>query len=269
MGSTISYYLSSYSMQQMTDYMNDYNKLHDENNTNNYIYNNYSQYYNNYYTKYYNNITYRLDFIKSVVKTSYQYYINNYSQYYTLYIYIDPSVSESTKEKYINSAKEHNSLVENYLNAINKYNNPNNSINMNDFCLNAGFDLFCPDNLISESSKQLIIDHKIICCMKYDYKYISYYLYSRSSTPIKTPLRLANSVGIIDSGYRGNIKAIFDNVDYLSSNNHFNVMQNNRYVQICPPNIEYPMKICIVDNIDDIGKNTIRGTNGFGSSDYK
>ena len=40
--------------------------------------------------------------------------------------------------------------------------------------------------------------------------YVSYYLYPRSSVSTKTPLRLANSVGIIDSGYRGNIKAVFD-----------------------------------------------------------
>ena len=37
-------------------------------------------------------------------------------------------------------------------------------------------------------------------------KNIGYYLYPRSSIS-KTPLILANSVGIIDSGYRGNIKA--------------------------------------------------------------
>ena len=41
----------------------------------------------------------------------------------------------------------------------------------------------------------------------------SFYLYPRSSTGSKTPLRLSNSVGIIDSGYRGNLLAIVDNVD--------------------------------------------------------
>ena len=54
--------------------------------------------------------------------------------------------------------------------------------------------------------------------------YVGYYLYSRSSTGSKTPLRLSNSVGIIDSGYRGNIKACFDNInnsDFEPESNEF------------------------------------------------
>ena len=43
-----------------------------------------------------------------------------------------------------------------------------------------------------------------------------YYLYPRSSI-VKTPFRLSNSVGIIDSGYRGEIMAVVDNID--SANN--------------------------------------------------
>lgn len=249
MGSTISYYLSSSTTQQLTDYMND-QKIN---------FNNYKNYNNN------NNNTFRIDFIKSVVKTAYQYFIKNYTKCYELYIYIDPSVSDSVKENYIISANDHNLLVDSYLNAIKKYNDPNNSINMSDYCLNAGFDLFCSDDLVSESSKQIVVDHKIICCMKYDYKYVSYYLYSRSSTPIKTPLRLANSVGIIDSGYRGNIKAIFDNIN--SEFSSFDINKNTRYVQICGPNIEYPMKVYIVNHLNELGNNTSRGTGGFGSTD--
>ena len=245
MGSTISYYLSSLSTQQLTDYINDKKNENDNDKK--------------------NNNSFRIDFIKSVVKTAYQYHIKNYTKCYELYIYIDPSVSESVKENYINNANQHNLLVDSYLNAIKNYNDPNHSINMSDYCLNAGFDLFCPDDIVSESSKQTVIDHKIICCMKYDYKYVSYYLYSRSSTPIKTPLRLANSVGIIDSGYRGNIKAIFDNIDNECYN--FNVNKNARYVQICGPNIEYPMKVHIVNHLNELGNNTSRGTGGFGSTD--
>ena len=40
---------------------------------------------------------------------------------------------------------------------------------------------------------------------------VSYYLYPRSSI-YKTPLRMANSVGIIDAGYRGEIMAAVDNI---------------------------------------------------------
>ena len=223
MGSTISYYLSSASMQNLKDYMNDY----DNENYKNYSINNL-----------------------------------NLTQYYVLNIYIDPDVPESIKKKYLDSVNEHNLLVDAYINANNNY--YNTFVDMNDYCLNAGFDLFCPDNIESKPSQQVVIDHKIICSMKLEHKYVSYYLYSRSSTPVKTPLRLANSVGIIDSGYRGNIKAIFDNIHSPSSST-FNITQNNRYVQICPPNIEYPMKIVIVDNLDDLGT-TYRSDGGFGST---
>ena len=39
---------------------------------------------------------------------------------------------------------------------------------------------------------------------------ISYYLWPRSSMGAKTPLRLSNSMGLIDAGYRGNIIALVD-----------------------------------------------------------
>ena len=47
--------------------------------------------------------------------------------------------------------------------------------------------------------------------MNKDEKNVSYYLYPRSSI-IKTPLRMSNSVGIIDAGYRGNIIGCVDNI---------------------------------------------------------
>ena len=38
-------------------------------------------------------------------------------------------------------------------------------------------------------------------------------LISRSSTAKNTPFRLANAVGIIDAGYRGEVRALLDNAD--------------------------------------------------------
>ena len=79
---------------------------------------------------------------------------------------------------------------------------------------------------------------------------------------LETPLRLANNVGIIDSGYRGNIKALFDikslknknklvDLTPVSSNIlEFELNENDRFIQICPPILDYPMKIIIVDNIN-------------------
>ena len=181
-------------------------------------------------------------------------YIN--SKFYTLYIYIDSNNSE-LYELYNHAIKQHNIVVDSYLNAVN-----NNEPNMEKYCFNAGFDLFSPYNdIVFDTNKQYILDHNIKCCMKYKNNYVSYYLYPRSSLPIKTPFRLANSVGIIDSGYRGNIKAIFDKKG--SDNFKFNI--GNRFVQICPPNLEYPMKIILVKNLSDLGI-TQRSESGFGSS---
>ena len=89
--------------------------------------------------------------------------------------------------------------------------------------------------------------------------YVGYYLYPRSSTCVKTPLRLANSVGIIDSGYRGNIIAVFDNI---SSNKSYATLKNQRLVQLCPPNLTHPLIVSLVDSLDD----TMRGAGGFGST---
>ena len=82
----------------------------------------------------------------------------------------------------------------------------------------SGIDLYCPDRIIVEAGETKFIDLKIQCQMlkhihpNVSYgRPVSYYLYPRSSIT-KTPLRLANSVGIIDAGYRGNIIACVDNI---------------------------------------------------------
>ncbi len=262
MGATISYYLSSDSQQKLHDYIDNYNSV---------IYTQHHKAISNKIENYKTNIQFRIDFIKSVVKTAYTYYIKNYNKCYNLYIYLDENnfTNEEDyniiKNLYQERALEHNKNIDLYLDALKCYNNPESKINMEEVCFNAGFDLLCPKNQEINNSEELVtLDYYINCCMKLDYKFVSYYLYSRSSTPIKTPLRLANNVGIIDSGYRGNIKAIFDIKNVNNKNFILNI--KDRYVQICTSNIEYPMKVHIVDNKSDLGLNTSRGNNGFGST---
>lgn len=194
--------------------------------------------------------------------------------FYELFIYIEPDVSEVVRQTYLDNAAKHNALIESY---IESYNEPL----ANDFTFNAGFDLLCPDNIvIIDDHDNIMIDHKIKTCMKRNNNYVGFYLYMRSSTASKTPLRLANNVGIIDSGYRGNIKAFFDIKSLKNTNKNklvdltpqssnimeFELFKNDRFVQICPPILDYPMKIIIVDNINDLGNKTIRGEGGFGST---
>ena len=85
---------------------------------------------------------------------------------------------------------------------------------------------------------------------------ISYYLYPRSSI-YKTPLRMANSVGIIDAGYRGTIMAAIDNI----SDEGYTIKVGQRLFQICSPTLA-PITFELTDRLSD----TTRGEGGFGST---
>lgn len=88
-----------------------------------------------------------------------------------------------------------------------------------------------------------------------------FYMYPRSSLGTKTKLRLANSVGIIDSGYRGNLKASLDNIHHEQE--HL-AEQGDRLVQICAPDLS-PFMVQLVENTDELRAST-RGEGGFGST---
>ena len=88
-----------------------------------------------------------------------------------------------------------------------------------------------------------------------------FYMYPRSSLGTKTRLRLANSVGIIDSGYRGNLMASLDNIH--PSQAHL-AHSGDRLVQVCAPDLA-PFLVELVDNAHDLSSTT-RGTGGFGST---
>lgn len=84
----------------------------------------------------------------------------------------------------------------------------------------------------------------------------AYMLVPRSSIS-KTPLRLANSIGIIDKSYRGELIVKVDNI----SKDSFVMEMGKCYFQIvsfdgCLPSWE------IIDSVDE----TLRGEGGFGST---
>jgi dUTP pyrophosphatase len=96
-----------------------------------------------------------------------------------------------------------------------------------------------------------------------------YYMYPRSSLS-KTQLRLANSTGIIDSGYRGHLIGMFDVVNIqknISDDNDFDYCgyKYDRYLQICSPGL-VPILVKIVNNKEELGEETERGEGGFGST---
>ena len=89
----------------------------------------------------------------------------------------------------------------------------------------------------------------------------AYYLYPRSSIS-KTPMRLSNSVGIIDKGYRGPITAMVDIVDSTVQNYSVSVLE--RYFQICHPSLNF-FKVIMVNSKEELGI-TERNEGGFGST---
>lgn len=89
----------------------------------------------------------------------------------------------------------------------------------------------------------------------------SYWLMPRSSI-VKTPLRMANSMGLIDKGYRGELLACVDNRSELNTNNsHYQVNRGERLFQIVGPTLE-PVTYELVDELSE----TSRGEGGFGST---
>lgn len=128
----------------------------------------------------------------------------------------------------------------------------------------AGFDLYCvEDQVISARCTSVQINFHVSCEMvsmslnNVITKPMSYYLYPRSSLGSKTTLRLSNSVGIIDSGYRGPIMAFVDNI----GNKDITIKKGDRWFQICSPNLEN----IIMKFTDELSKSQ-RGTQGFGST---
>lgn len=167
---------------------------------------------------------------------------------------------------YNDAVNKHNETTQSLFDSVNTNfnNNPENRQPINKH-VDAGFDLFCPSELDVTSKTTIKVDQKVKGSMTFFTNSsacgipVGYYMYPRSSTGTKTPLRLANSVGIIDSGYRGNYIAVFDNW----SDSTYSIQNQQRLVQICPPNISFPFFIELVDNLDT---NTQRGEGGFGST---
>lgn len=192
--------------------------------------------------------------------------------YYVLNISLTSNVPKSIVKKYKSMMLENNKQFE-YSSSNYIGNNP---------YVDAGTDLYCISNLhIKNGSLSNKIDLGIKCSMVFVSTNTitkqtirtpcGYYLYPRSSTGSKTPLRLSNQVGIMDSGYRGNVIACFDNIDHKNqfSDSAYSVEVGNRLVQICAPNITYPTVINIVSSDVDLDipqTNNQRGTGGFGST---
>ena len=117
----------------------------------------------------------------------------------------------------------------------------------------AGLDLYVlEDQAFSPGETKLI---KLgISCEPEDGK--AYFLLARSSIS-KTPLRLANSIGLIDGGYRGEIMAPCDNIKDFE----YTVEKGQRLFQLVAADCS-----AISYTIEEELSETSRGDGGFGST---
>jgi dUTP pyrophosphatase len=169
-----------------------------------------------------------------------------------------------------------NNLIERYIDAVDKHNNKILTDNFPD----AGFDMFAPDDILTIPGKLNKINFGIKCSAEIytdngnNSNNTGFYMYPRSSLS-GTNLRLANSVGIIDSGYRGNLIGAFDclpiynptfNSRLDSSNlNEYCIQKYTRLTQICGPGL-IPIYVILVNSENELGVKTLRGEGGFGST---
>lgn len=122
----------------------------------------------------------------------------------------------------------------------------------------AGYDLYVPSNygdIVLNPGETELIDTGIVVEFP---KCTFGGVFSRSGIAARHNLRLADSVGVIDSDYRGSIIVSL----YNDSNETKTVKAGERVAQLVI--IPYiPIKLEYVESID---KDTERGTNGLGST---
>lgn len=181
--------------------------------------------------------------------------------YYTMFVHIDSDDAELV-EKYRTNFKSIQEKCTLFKSGKN-------------ICIDAGVDIFCPEELVAPSGQTTKMKSKLRCAMYFNNvgrggEVVSlpsgYYMYPRSSTGSSTPLRLANSVGIIDAGYRGELMGCFDNI----SQNEYTIQKHQRLLQICSPNLTYPIFPILVDKLEALDSylsvSNERGSGGFGST---
>lgn len=136
----------------------------------------------------------------------------------------------------------------------------------------SGFDVYVPYETYFNTCKiyeginipdeKQFIDFKIKCEMMTQDNPSPFYLFPRSSIS-KKPIMLANSIGLIDCSYRGNIKGCFRYCQTMSSTPYI-IEQYEKIVQIVHPNA-YRIFVVLVDSFDELTK-TERNDGGFGST---
>lgn len=175
--------------------------------------------------------------------------LHEYDSLMKLKIFVD-SNDEELKNKYKEAIYNHHLKIKNNINYI-----------------DAGFDLFSPNEYLFSLQNVNKLDYQIICSAKLIRQLhncrkennTGFYMYPRSSIS-KSKVRLANNVGIIDSGYRGHLMGMFDCLEDSLVINKF-----DRHLQICAPGLIHIL-VELVNSREELGELTTRGDGGFGST---
>ena len=122
----------------------------------------------------------------------------------------------------------------------------------------AGLDTFCAKEVVGKAGATERLPLGVKAAVHDPaHGFRAFWLLPRSSIS-KTPLRMANSMGLIDAGYRGELLGATD------FRQDFTVRPGERYYQITAADLLPWKAIHIVEEIP--GGATLRGAGGFGST---
>lgn len=130
------------------------------------------------------------------------------------------------------------------------------NINKEGHAGDSGINIIFPEDLEISPRKVTFVKLGVAAAMQKMGAPSSYFLMPRSSIA-KTPLILANSIGLIDAGYRGELIAAVRNLSDVP----FFVEKGTSLFQVVAPNTK-PIKVAISDELSA----TSRGAGGFGST---
>lgn len=126
----------------------------------------------------------------------------------------------------------------------------------------SGFDIPCLETTVLSTNQHTFELGIQIAATDMEENPLPCLLLPRSSIS-STPFRLTNSIGLIDAGYRGEVKAKVDNI----TNEHYEIKQGTRIFQLCQHSCLPWEKFILVDSLDELPKALDnRGSGGFGST---
>jgi dUTP pyrophosphatase len=135
--------------------------------------------------------------------------------------------------------------IDNYPFAFPKYANEGDS----------GFDLASVEDIIISPQETVLVPTGLFFDIPEGFEI---QVRPRSGVSLKTPLRVVNSPGTVDRGYKGEIKVIMQNSSITTS--HF-INKGDRIAQA----VLCPVQPAIIVNVSNVGESS-RGEGGFGST---